>query len=33
MKNGKSLENGKTKDVLNNPQNDYTKALLSSVLS
>jgi ATPase components of various ABC-type transport systems, contain duplicated ATPase len=33
MKNGKSLENGKTKDVLNNPQNDYTKALLSSVLN
>jgi peptide/nickel transport system ATP-binding protein len=33
MKNGKSLESGKTKDVLNNPQNDYTKALLSSVLN
>ena len=33
MKNGKALESGTTTDILNNPKNDYTKALLSSVLT
>ena len=33
MKQGKALESGDTQDVLSNPQNDYTQALLSSVLS
>tara|TARA_B100001778_G_scaffold240913_1_gene201246 strand:- start:83 stop:1765 length:1683 start_codon:yes stop_codon:yes gene_type:complete len=31
MKNGDLVEIGKTKDVLTNPQNDYTKSLVSSV--
>ena len=33
MKQGKALESGSTQEILNNPQNDYTQALLSSVLS
>jgi ABC-type uncharacterized transport system, duplicated ATPase component len=33
MKQGKSLESGVTHDILANPKNDYTQALLSSVLS
>jgi peptide/nickel transport system ATP-binding protein len=33
MKQGKALESGNTQEILNNPQNDYTKALLSSVLN
>ena len=33
MKQGKALESGVTHDILANPQNDYTQALLSSVLS
>jgi peptide/nickel transport system ATP-binding protein len=33
MKQGKALESGVTHDILTNPQNDYTQALLSSVLS
>jgi len=33
MKQGKALESGITHDILTNPQNDYTQALLSSVLS
>jgi len=33
MKQGKALESGTTQDILTNPQNDYTQALLSSVLS
>jgi len=33
MKQGKVLEGGTTQDILNNPKNDYTQALLSSVLN
>jgi ABC-type oligopeptide transport system ATPase subunit len=33
MKQGKALESGSTNEILNNPKNNYTKALLSSVLS
>ena len=33
MKQGKALESGVTHDILANPKNDYTQALLSSVLS
>jgi peptide/nickel transport system ATP-binding protein len=33
MKQGKALESGVTQDILANPNNDYTKALLSSVLN
>lgn len=33
MKQGKALESGDTQDILSNPQNDYTQALLRSVLS
>ncbi len=33
MKQGKALEGGSTNEVFNNPKNNYTKALLSSVLS
>ncbi len=33
MRQGKVLESGNTQEILNNPQNDYTKALLSSVLN
>jgi peptide/nickel transport system ATP-binding protein len=33
MRQGKALESGSTQEILNNPQNDYTQALLSSVLS
>jgi len=33
MKQGKALESGTTQDILTNPQNDYTQALLSSVLA
>jgi peptide/nickel transport system ATP-binding protein len=33
MKQGKALESGVTQDILANPHNDYTKALLSSVLN
>ncbi|HIM95605.1 MAG TPA: ABC transporter ATP-binding protein, partial [Gammaproteobacteria bacterium] len=32
MKQGKALESGTTQDILTNPQNHYTQALLSSVL-
>jgi peptide/nickel transport system ATP-binding protein len=32
MKQGKALESGSTNEILNNPKNNYTKALLSSVL-
>ena len=30
MKNGRIIEQGKTQDVLKNPQNEYTKSLLSA---
>jgi len=33
MKQGKALESGATQGILANPHNDYTKALLSSVLN
>ena len=33
MKQGKALESGATQDILTNPQNHYTQALLSSVLA
>ncbi len=33
MKQGKALESGATQDVLANPKNNYTQALLSSVLA
>lgn len=33
MRQGKVLESGATQEILNNPQHDYTKALLSSVLN
>lgn len=33
MKQGKALESGDTQDVLTNPKNNYTQALLSSVLN
>lgn len=32
MKNGKIVEHGNTKNILKNPQNPYTKTLLSAVL-
>jgi len=31
LQNGNVMEYGKAKDVLENPQNDYTKKLLSAV--
>lgn len=31
MKNGKAVEYGKVRDIIQNPQNDYTKLLLASV--
>ena len=31
LQDGNVMEYGKAKDVLNNPQNDYTKKLLSAV--
>ena len=31
MNGGRIVEHGKTEDVLNNPQNDYTRTLLSAV--
>ena len=31
MKNGETVEYGKTQQVLENPQADYTRALLSAV--
>lgn len=30
IKKGKIIEEGKTKDILNNPKNDYTKILIES---
>ena len=33
IRNGKILEYGKTKLILNNPKNDYTKILIKSSLS
>ena len=31
LKDGKTVEYGKTGDILKNPQADYTKALLAAV--
>ena len=32
MQGGKAIERGSTRDIISSPQNEYTKALISSVM-